>query len=101
MHLLRNVFVVFILWLTSFGIIFAGDATSQKATIQVDGLSCPFCAYGLEKNLKKVKDVESVDIDMKTGQVTVIIKSDTQVDDQALRQAVKKAGFTARDITRD
>ncbi len=100
MHLLRNVFVVFILWLTSFGIIFAEDVTKQKASIQVDGLSCPFCAYGLEKNLKKVKGIESVDIDMKTGKATVIIKSDRQVDDQALRQAVKKAGFTARDIAR-
>ena len=101
MHLLRNIFMVFILWLTSFGIIFAEDVTNQKATIQVDGLSCPFCAYGLEKNLKKVKGIASVDIDMKTGQATVIIKSDMQVDDQALHQAVKKAGFTARAITRD
>jgi len=101
MRILRNIFVVCLFWLMSLGIVFAGDVTSQKATIQVDGLSCPFCAYGLEKNLKKVKGIESVNIDMKTGKATVIIKSDRQVDDQALRQAVKKAGFTARDITRD
>ncbi len=101
MRILRNIVVVFLLWFMSLGIVFAGDATSQKATIEVDGLSCPFCAYGLEKNLKKVKAIESVNIDMKTGKATVIIKSDRQVDDQVLRQAVKKAGFTARDIVRD
>jgi len=101
MHFLRNTFVVFIVWLTLLGTVFAEDVTSPKITIQVDGLSCPFCAYGLEKNLKKVKGIESVDIDMKTGKATVIIKSDMSVDDQALRQAVKKAGFTARDINRD
>jgi len=101
MYLLRNVFVVFILWLTLLGTVFAEDVASQKASIQVDGLSCPFCAYGLEKNLKKVNGIESVDIDMKTGKATVIIKSNIKVDNQALRQAVKKAGFTARDITRD
>jgi len=101
MRILRNIVVVFLLWFMSLGIVFAGDATSQKATIEVDGLSCPFCAYGLEKNLKKVKAIESVNIDMKTGKATVIIKSDRQVDDQVLRQAVKKAGFTARDIFRD
>jgi len=101
MHLLRNVFVVFILWLALLGTVFAEGFSGQKASIQVDGLSCPFCAYGLEKNLKKVNGIESVDIDMKTGKATVIIKSDMSVDNEALRQAVKKAGFTARDITRD
>jgi len=101
MRNLRNIFVLCLLWLTSLGIVFAEGVTSQKAMIQVDGLSCPFCAYGLEKNLKKVNGIESVDIDMKTGKATVIIKSDMQVDNQALRQAVKKAGFTARGITRD
>jgi len=79
----------------------AEGVASQKAMIQVDGLSCPFCAYGLEKNLKKVDGIESVEIDMKTGKATLTIKSDMQVDDEALRQAVKKAGFTARRISRD
>jgi len=101
MHILRNVFVICLLWLTSLGIVLAEGVVSQKASIQVDGLSCPFCTYGLEKNLKKINGIESVDIDIKTGKATVIIKSNIQVDNQALRQAVKKEGFTARDITRD
>jgi len=71
-----------------------------SAAIQVDGLSCPFCAYGLEKHLKKVAGVEGVDINMKDGQAVVRLKPDVQVDDAALRAAVKKAGFTARGITR-
>ncbi len=37
---------------------------------------------------------------MKTGNATVAFKQDADVDDQALRQAANKAGFTARDITR-
>ena len=67
----------------------------------VDGLSCPFCAYGLEKNLKKVTGVERVDIDMKTGKATAFLKPDANIDDSVLREAVKKAGFTARDIKRN
>ncbi|MDQ6996957.1 MAG: heavy-metal-associated domain-containing protein [Mariprofundus sp.] len=78
----------------------ANELKGQTVTIQVDGLSCPFCAYGLEKNLKKVTGIEGVDIDMKTGKASVAIKAGAQVDDQSLRQAVKKAGFTAREITR-
>jgi len=58
-------------------------------------------AHFVLMGLKKINGIESVDIDIKTGKATVIIKSNIQVDNQALRQAVKKAGFTARDITRD
>jgi len=80
--------------------VFAQDATGQAVIIQVDGLSCPFCAYGLEKNLKKVDGIGSVHMDMKSGKATVLLKADAYVDDQALRKAVEKAGFTARDIKR-
>ncbi len=78
----------------------AQENSMQSATIQVDGLSCPFCAYGLEKHLKKVKGVEDVEINMKSGKATVAFKSGAQVDDAALSEAVTKAGFTARGITR-
>jgi len=78
----------------------AQDGHAPSATIRVDGLSCPFCAYGLEKHLKKVAGVEGVDINMKDGQAVVHLKPDAKVDAAALREAVKKAGFTARGITR-
>jgi len=74
--------------------------SGASATIQVDGLSCPFCTYGLEKHLKKLADVERVTIDMKGGRAIVRLKPGAQVNDAALREAVKRAGFTARGITR-
>jgi len=78
----------------------AQDASEPTATIRVDGLSCPFCAYGLEKHLKKITGVEGIDINMKSGKAVVHLKPGTQVNDAALKEAVKKAGFTARGITR-
>ena len=71
---------------------------NSTASIQVDGLSCPFCTYGLEKQLKKVAGITSVSIDLKAGKA--IISMSKHVDDRVLRQAVKKAGFTARAISR-
>lgn len=79
---------------------YAQDANEPTATIRVDGLSCPFCAYGLEKHLKKVAGVEGIEINMKSGKAIVHLKPGAQVDDAALKAAVKKAGFTARGITR-
>ncbi len=81
--------------------VLAGDHPPlPTAAIQVDGLSCPLCVYGLEKNLKQLKGVKTVDTNLKTGKAIVTFTGDIVVDDPTLRQAVKKAGFTAGDITR-
>lgn len=39
--------------------------------LHVDGLSCPFCAYGLEKKLGEVEGVQSLETNIKDGTVTV------------------------------
>lgn len=101
MRLLHTFLAMAVLSIMSLNTVFAEGMTTQTASIQVDGLSCPFCAYGLEKNLKKVNGIESVKIDMKTGKATVTMQKNIDVTDKSLRQAVKKAGFTARDIVRD
>ncbi|MDA2934477.1 heavy-metal-associated domain-containing protein [Acidobacteria bacterium AH-259-D05] len=69
-----------------------------KYVIGVDGLSCPFCAYGLEKKLKKVENVNSVSIDMDRGQAVVSPKAGTTIKEEALRKAVKEAGFSVSSL---
>jgi len=99
--MLQTFFLTVILLALPLSPVFAEDVAARTATIQVDGLSCPFCAYGLEKNLKKVAGIGKVAIDMKTGKAVVTFRPEMHVADKILRQAVKKAGFTARDITRN
>lgn len=100
MRMLRFLLMIGILLAAPIASVSAQEASGQSAIIQVDGLSCPFCTYGLEKHLKKVVGVENVDINMKSGKAIVRLKSGAQVDDAELKKAVKKAGFTARSITR-
>ena len=69
-----------------------------KYIIGVDGLSCPFCAFGIEKRLKKVENVASISIDMNNGKVTVVAKPNTAIKEQDLRDAVDKAGFKVRSL---
>ncbi len=77
----------------------AGSAMAQtKHIIGVDGMSCPFCAYGLEKKLKKVKDVESVAINLNEGEVMVIAKAGATIKEESLRKAVHDAGFTVSSL---
>jgi len=100
MKILQLLLITGLLAFTPVISVYAQDVGKPTATIRVDGLSCPFCAYGLEKHLKKIAGVEGVKINMKSGKAIVRLKPGTQVNDAALKTAVKKAGFTARGITR-
>ena len=64
--------------------------------LRVDGLACPFCAYGIEKKLSAIEGVENLDIDIETGAVMVTMADDTTLDETAARRAVEAAGFSLR-----
>ncbi|MFQ6021985.1 MAG: heavy-metal-associated domain-containing protein [Acidiferrobacterales bacterium] len=64
--------------------------------LQVDGLACPFCAYGIEKKLNAIDGVEKVDVELKKGAVVVTMTEGTALTETQAREAVKDAGFTLR-----
>lgn len=66
--------------------------------IQVDGLACPFCAYGLEKKLKKLPGAKNVEIDLNTGRAAFDVSGGILLPGP-VQGAVRDAGFTPRDIT--
>ncbi|MDX8412953.1 MAG: heavy metal-associated domain-containing protein [Mariprofundales bacterium] len=100
MHKLWLILLAGVLLVVPIAAATAQERNAPSATIVVDGLSCPFCAYGLEKHLKKIRGMKTVEINMKQGEATVHWQQGVQVDDAALKAAVKKAGFTTREITR-
>lgn len=72
--------------------------SAQQIVVRVDGASCPFCAFGLEKRLGHLEGVANVKIEMKAGKAIVTLREGATVSEQALRQAVEEAGFTPREI---
>ncbi len=74
-------------------------AAGMQYDLRVDGLSCPFCAYGIEKKLKKTEGVESVDIDLERGVVVVKTREGVKLSEQQMKRLVKDAGFTLRSLT--
>ncbi len=75
------------------------SAQAQQVQVKVDGLSCPFCAYGLEKKLTKIDGVEKLEIDIKNGLAVFTVAQGKTVSEEALKKSVKEAGFTPREIT--
>jgi len=64
-------------------------------SIRVDGLACPYCAYGIEKKLNKLKGVKFIDMNLDKGIVTVEAY-DKKLEDPQLKQLFQDSGFTYR-----
>ena len=71
----------------------AAMAVSPTYKLQVDGLACPFCAYGVEKKLNAVNGVKAIEIDIKSGTITVTMTDGATLDEAKARTAVEAAGF--------
>ena len=69
-------------------------AGAHQYRLRVDGLACPFCAYGIEKKLNATKGVKAIQIDINAGTVTVTMEAGGALSEAQARQIVKDAGFT-------
>lgn len=93
-----------ICWLAALAILFASLSHSsalaevKRVDLTVAGLACPFCAYGLEKKLEGIEGVKSIEILLEEGIATVIFEASHIYPHDALKRAVKEAGFTLEDI---
>jgi len=71
-------------------------ADTHVYKLYVDGLACPFCAYGVEKKIGGLDGVEKIDIDIDGGIVAVTLADGATLDEATAKQAVDEAGFTLR-----
>ena len=80
------------------GMITLFSANAQKAMdkfmVQVDGLGCPFCAYGLEKKFKEFKGIKAVKIDIETGDFSFSYPAEKALTMSDVVAQVEKAGYT-------
>lgn len=74
----------------------AVQAAASQYRVEVGGLACPFCAYGIEKKLHDVPGVDQVETQIKAGAIIVTMADGAALDEATVRQAVRDAGFTLR-----
>ena len=87
-QVIKMILIIFLLGISS------TLAQSSEVKVRVDGLSCPFCAYGLEKKLNELDGVESINIDFEEGLVVL----QENISEEEIRTKIEKAGFTPREI---
>jgi len=75
------------------------EDTKEYIKLEVDGLACPFCAYGLEKKLRNdIKGLENLDINIEKGFVTFGFSKQNKPSEEKLKEIVSDAGFKAKKI---
>ena len=77
----------------------AAFADGTRYELRVDGLVCPFCAYGIEKKLNAIDGVDEVVINLNHGLVTVDVTEGAVLNDSQMTELFNDAGFTYRSMT--
>ena len=75
-------------------------AGSHVYKLHVDGLACPFCAYGVEKQVGGLDNVKSAEILIDEGIVAVTMASGKTLDEANAKQAISDSGYTLRKFER-
>ncbi|HHH35598.1 MAG TPA: copper chaperone [Gammaproteobacteria bacterium] len=87
-------------WLAGLILLWSATAAAggMRYELRVDGLSCPFCTYGIEKKLVNTRGVTGVEIDLDRGVVVVKTREGVTLTEAQLKKLVDDAGFTLRGV---
>ena len=65
--------------------------------VHVNGMACPFCAYGIEKKLRALPGARDVKVDLEAGRASFVAPAGT-VSKEQVQQAIRDAGFSTAEI---
>ena len=74
------------------------DVLQPKVTVEVDGLACPFCAYGLEQRILEIPSVQHSIINIEAGTVELTPNEGEHIDIEEVKEAVIEGGFTPQGV---
>lgn len=67
---------------------------ASSVTLFVNGMGCPLCVTNVDKQLERLKGVETVKVDLGAGTVDVGLGGKARPSGAALAEAVDNAGLT-------
>jgi P-type Cu+ transporter len=72
----------------------------KAETLEIGGMSCTACAQASERAVKKLSGVAKANVNFATERLSVEYE-DGEVSIDAIKAAIAKAGYEARDVVRD
>jgi copper chaperone CopZ len=92
---MKKILAAAILALTSV----AAHAEYEQVNLTVFGMDCAPCAHAIHVSMKGIPGVNTVDVDLNTGLVTIKLTPGNSAAMRQFNQAVEKNGFTHKDAT--
>ncbi len=74
------------------------DTSRIYIKMEIHGLACPYCAFGMEKELKRISGVENLEIHLEEGLVYMSLPASQMPSEEDLGKIVTDAGFTLKQI---
>jgi copper chaperone CopZ len=75
----------------------AAHAEYEQVNLTVFGMDCAPCAHAIHVSMKGIQGVNTVDVDLNTGLVTIKLAPGNKAGMLQFNQAVEKNGFTHKD----
>jgi copper chaperone CopZ len=75
----------------------AARAEYEQVNLTVFGMDCAPCAHAIHVSMKGIQGVNTVDVDLNTGLVTIKLTPGNSAAILQFNQAVEKNGFTHKD----
>jgi periplasmic mercuric ion binding protein len=70
----------------------------QVVEVDVNGMACEFCAYGLQGTLSELDGATEAEVSLGLQLARIVFEDDTPIDEEQIRQAVLDAGFTPTEV---
>jgi copper chaperone CopZ len=90
---MKKALIVFALTLSPLSL----QAEFQQVDLTVFGMDCAPCAHAIHVSMKGIEGVNSVDVDLNTGLVTIKMNPGNRATMRQFNEAVEKNGFTHKD----
>jgi cation transport ATPase len=75
----------------------AAQAEYEQVNLTVFGMDCAPCAHAIHVSMKGIQGVNTVDVDLNTGLVTIKLNPGNSAVMRQFNEAVEKNGFTHKD----
>jgi len=72
-------------------------AEYEQVNLTVFGMDCAPCAHAIHVSMKGIQGVNTVDVDLNTGLVTIKLTPGNSASMRQFNEAVEKNGFTHKD----
>lgn len=69
-------------------------AGKQVVDIDIEGMSCQFCAYSVQESLSKLPGVEKAEVNIDNQKAHIVMSAGKQANVEQLKKKISDSGFT-------